>query len=282
MTNIYIEGIQGSGKSTLLNRIARSNPNLQVCREGDYSPVELAWCTWMTETEYNSVLECYSVIRDEIVKNTFKNTFKGKEYFIVTYTRILTDISGFHKDLEQYEIYNGRREFGDFKEIIFSRYQCFAKNALANIKVNTTPNYNTHGYLFECSFFQNIIETLILYYLLSDEEIVEFYRELYHNVNNDDFKLLYLYSDDIEENIATIRKERCDNQGNELWYELMLKYLIASPYGQQHGYSNFEHMISHFKHRQELEMRIVRDIIGDKAIVVTAEERDFYGSFIYS
>ena len=278
MTNIFIEGIQGSGKSTLLNRIARSNPGMQVCREGDYSPIELAWCTWMTEEDYNVVLKRYGAIRDEIISNTFKNIFKGKEYFIITYTRILTDIPGFHKDLEQYEIYNGRRDFRDFRDIIFLRYKNFNENAAANFAMNP----EAQGYLFECSFFQNIIETLILYYMLSDEEIVDFYRELYHNVKNDDFKLLYLCSDSIEENISNIKKERCDNQGNEVWYELMLNYLIASPYGQQQGYSNFEHMISHFKHRQELEMRIVRDIIGDKAIVVTAEERDFYGSFIYS
>ena len=274
MTNIFIEGIQGSGKSTLLNRIAQSNPDLRVCREGDYSPVELAWCTWMTEEEYNAVLERYDAIRDEISRNTFKNIFEGKEYFIVTYTRIITDISGFHKDLEQYEIYNGRREFKDFKEIIFSRYKNFAKNVAADFK--------EQGYLFECSFFQNIVEKLILYYMLSDEEIIDFYRELYHNVNSDDFKLLYLYSDSIEENISHIRKERCDNQGNELWYELMLNYLIASPYGQQYGYSNFDNMIAHFKHRQELEMRIVKEVIGDRAVIIPAEERDFYGSFIYS
>ena len=266
MTNIFIEGIQGSGKSTLLSRIAQSNPHLQVCREGDYSPVELAWCTWMTEEEYNAVLERYDAIRDEISRNTFKNIFEGKEYFIVTYTRILTEIPGFHKDLEQYEIYNGRREYEDFKEIIFLRYKKFSEN----------------GYLFECSFFQNIVEDLILYYMLSDEEIIDFYRELYHNVNSDDFQLLYLYSDSIEENINHIRKERCDNQGNELWYELMLNYLIASPYGQQHGYSNFDDMIAHFKHRQEVEMRIVREVIGDRAVIVPKEERDFYGSFIYS
>ncbi len=262
MKNIFIEGIQGSGKSTLLNRIAQANPDLHECREGDYSPVELAWCTWMTENEYCEVLERYQPIRDEIVKNTFREN----EHFIVTYTRIITDIPGFHKDLEQYEIYNGRIDFEEFKKIIFLRYKNFAGNR----------------YLFECAFFQNIVETLILYYMLSDEEIVEFYRELYRNVKGEDFRLLYLYSDDIEANIAAIRKERCDNSGNEVWYELMLKYLSASPYGLQQGYGTFEDMVGHFKHRQELEMRIINEVIGERAVVVTANERDSYGSFIYS
>ena len=45
MKNIFIEGIQGMGKSTLLQAIAERLPELHVCREGDYSPVELSWCT---------------------------------------------------------------------------------------------------------------------------------------------------------------------------------------------------------------------------------------------
>lgn len=251
MNNIYVEGIQGAGKSTLVNRLAQAHPNLHVCREGDYSPVELAWCTWMTEDEYQAVLLRYASIREEIEKNTYQE----QEHYIITYTRILTDIPGFHKDLEQYEIYNGRRNLQEFKEIIFSRHQAFDGN----------------GYLFECSFFQNVIETLILYYVLNDEEIVEFYRELYSRVDKEHFRLLYLYSEDLEGNIRAVRKERCDGLGNEWWYELMLRYLIHSPYGQQHHYSSFEDMISHFRHRQDLEMRIIRDVVGDNAEIIPAK-----------
>ncbi len=42
MKNVFIEGIQGMGKSTLLNRINSAVPEFHVCREGDYSPIELA------------------------------------------------------------------------------------------------------------------------------------------------------------------------------------------------------------------------------------------------
>jgi len=252
MKNIFIEGIQGMGKSTLVNSLSNAIPEFHVCREGDYSPVELAWCTWMSEEDYNAVLELYAPIRDEIIKNTVRE----KEHFIVTYTRIITDIPGFHKELEKYEVYNGRKSLQDFKEIIFARYRNFTEN----------------GYLFECSFFQNIIENLILYYLLSDDEIVEFYRELYANLNQKDFLLLYLYSDNLEENIQTIKKERCDNLGNEVWYELMLNYFIHSPYGKKHEYGTFEDMINHFKHRQRLEMRIIAEIIGDNAIILPSKK----------
>ena len=72
MKNIFVEGIQGSGKSTLINNIVKFNPELHVCREGDYSPIELAWCALMSKKEYEAVLGKYNSIRDEIIKNTYR------------------------------------------------------------------------------------------------------------------------------------------------------------------------------------------------------------------
>ena len=70
MKNIFIEGIQGMGKSTLVNQICREKLEFHVCREGDYSPIDLAWCTWMTKEEYEETLEKYAEIRAEIEKYT--------------------------------------------------------------------------------------------------------------------------------------------------------------------------------------------------------------------
>lgn len=254
MKNIFIEGIQGMGKSTLINSISKAVPEYRVCREGDYCPVDLAWCTWMAKDDYDKVLEKYAPIRDEIIKNTVKE----HEHFVVSYTKIITDIPNFHKDMETYEIYNGRRTLRELRELIISRYREFSET----------------GYLFECSFFQNIIEDLILFHLLDDDEIVEFYRELYRYIDKEHFLLLYLYSDKLEEYINAIKKERSDNQGNELWYPMMLEYLKHSPYGEKYGFSTFEDMIRHFGHRQSLEMRIIREVIGDNAVILTAKEWD--------
>lgn len=251
MKNIFVEGIQGMGKSTLLRSISAEIPGLHICREGDYSPIDLAWCTWMTKEEYDQLLKAYESIREEIIKNTVKEDDK----YIVSYTKIITDIPNFHREAEKFEIYNGRKSLQELKEIVISRYQKFSEN----------------GYLFECSFFQNIIEDLILFHQLSDDEIVEFYRELYGCINKEQFLLLYLYSDQLEETIKIIRKERSDNQGNEIWYPLMLEYLIHSPYGMQHGYKDFQDMIAHFKHRQQLELRIISEIVGESAMILPAK-----------
>lgn len=240
------------GKSTLVNSLFSAIPELHVCREGDYSPVDLAWCTWMSKEEYEAVLKRYEPIRDEIIKNTVQD----QNHFVVSYTKIITDIPNFHKELEEYEVYNGRKSLQELKEIVFTRYR----------------NFSETGYLFECSFFQNIMEDLILFHQLSDDEIVDFYRELYSKINREQFLLLYLYSDKLEETVKVIKKERSDNQGNELWYQLMMEYLIHSPYGKRHGYSAFDDMIAHFRHRQQLELRVIREIIGDRAMILPAKE----------
>ncbi len=80
-----------------------------------------------------------------------------------------------------------------------------------------------------------MIEEFMLYHLLSDEEILSFYEKLFWGMNREDFLLLYLCSDRTKECIEVIRKERCDNQGNELWYPLMREYFVNSPYGAEHG-----------------------------------------------
>lgn len=250
--NIFIEGIQGMGKSTLLQAIAQNCPGLHICQEGDYSPLELAWCTWMTEAEYSGILERYSALRTEIQKNTFR---EGGHY-IITYTRILTDIPGFHKDLEQYEIYNGRKPLAEMEEIILSRYRRFSGT----------------GYLSECAFLQNITEDMILFHCLEDDEILDFYRWLYATVQKEHFLLFYLYDEDIAENIRIIREERSDSNGNQQWYPLMLQYLINSPYGKKHGYKGFADLISHLKHRQQLELRIIKEIAGEQSVILPAKQ----------
>lgn len=254
MTNIFVEGIQGMGKSTLINGISKLLPKLHVCREGDYSPVDLAWCAWMSEVDYKAILLKYPELESEILKNTMKE----QEYYIVTYTKIKTEVLGFYKDLECYEIYNGRKSLSELKEIIFNWFR----------------NFTETGYLFECAFFQNIVEDMILFHVLSDEEIIEFYRELFLLLDRKNFLLLYLYSDRLEENLQIIQRERCDEEGNEVWYQLMLDYIIKSPYGKKHGYSGEKDLINHLKHRQELELSIIKEVLGEHALILPAKEYD--------
>lgn len=257
MKNIFIEGIQGSGKSTLVQRLSERLPEYHRYAEGDISPVELAWCSYMTPVQYQETLAKYPDIQEEIRKWT---ATEG-EYYIVAYTRIITDYPGFHKDLEQYEIYNGRRSLQELKDIVLRRYEAFSGE----------------GNIFECAFFQNIVEDMILFHLLSDDEIVAFYKELFEKVDKEKFLMLYLDNEDIAENVRIIREERSDQAGNQLWYQLMLEYLKACPYAEHHDLTDFHGMVAHFEHRRAVEKRIIAEVLGECAVIMPAKKYDIDG-----
>lgn len=253
--NIFIEGIQGTGKSTLSRRLAKELPEYHVYHEGDISPVELAWCSYMTKEQWEEKLQKYSELAEEIKAKT---KIEG-DYYITAYTRIMAESRAFYEDMEQHEIYNGRVEFEFFRDVIMKRYAAFKEE----------------GCIFECSFFQNSMESMMLYYQMTDEKIVDFYKEAYHLLKNKGFLLVYLDSEQIRENILQIKKERSDEQGNEMWYPLMMNYLKESPYGKAHNYQGFDDMIAHFERRRNLEMRIMQEVLKNDGLILKAKEYEF-------
>lgn len=251
--NIFIEGMQGTGKSTLLRELSKRLSGYDAYYEGDLSPVELAWCSYMTKDEFEATKLKYETWQKELEQ--FSMT-EPDGHVVVAYTRILTEMPAFYQYMEGYEIYNGRVDFETFRHIIMKRFSSFTGN----------------GNVFECSFFQNSIESMILYYQMSDDEIVSFYQEAYTILKEKGFRLLYLDSEKIRENVLQIKKERTDNQGNELWFSLMLNYLKESPYGKAHGYHDLEDMIAHFSHRRNLEARIMKEVLKEECLVLPAKE----------
>ncbi len=83
----FVEGIQGSGKSTLVKLFSERFPEHKVLEEGDYSPVELAWCAYMGMEDYRAALEKHSSLKSEIeAKTHFED-----DHVVVCYTKIRTE-----------------------------------------------------------------------------------------------------------------------------------------------------------------------------------------------
>lgn len=249
--NYFIEGLQGSGKSTLTTNMMRKYLKLTDVREGDYSPVELAWCSYVNNDKYNEILDKYSEIRTSIKeKSHIENN-----HVIICYTQIITNIEGFHKELEQYEIYNGRIQFEEFEEIVLNRFE----------------KWSGKDTIFECSLFQNIVEDLILFRDISDDEIILFYEEIEKVLRDKEYRIIYLETENVSENIDIIRKERSDEHGNEMWFPLMLGYFNESPYAKNRGVSGEAELLKHFLHRQELELKICREVFKDRYTVLKSK-----------
>ena len=112
----FVEGLQGAGKTTFVQRLSDCLRDYKVFREGDYSPVELAWCAYVTEKQYDEILAKYPMLSAEIKAKTVEEENRR----IICYTQILTDVPGFHKELEKYEIYNGNLDSNPLKRLSFS------------------------------------------------------------------------------------------------------------------------------------------------------------------
>lgn len=250
--NYFIEGLQGAGKTTFVRRLSDVLKDYQVFREGDFSPVELAWCAYVTEEQYHKILTDYPSLREEIERKTV--TEGGHR--IICYTQILTDIPGFHKNLGKFEIYHGNLDKESFENVILGRFE----------------KWNGEGQIFECSIFQNIIENQMLYFMMSDEEILDFYRRLKGVLADKPYRIIYLDVEDIPDGIDVIRKERSDDEGNELWFPMMVRYLEESPYGKAHGLTGLEGLLAHLEKRRALERRLAKEVLGERVVVVKAKE----------
>ena len=249
--NYFIEGLQGAGKSTLLQNLSEKLQDHSVFREGDYCPVELAWCAYVTDEQYQSILQTYPDLKEEIVQKTVEEG----NHKIICYTQILTDTLGFHKDLEQYEIYNGNLDKEAFEQVILDR---FAK-------------WTGEKQIFECSIFQNIIENQLLYLCMTEEEILSFYRKVKQVLESKEFQILYLDVEDIPNTIEIIRKERSDENGNELWFPLMIRYIEESPYVKEHNLKGMEGLLTHLERRKALEHQIIDEIFSKNTIMLKSK-----------
>ena len=255
----FVEGIQGSGKSTLVKLLSEKCPDRKVLEEGDYSPIELAWCAYMGMEDYQAALEKYPYMRAEIeLKTHFED-----EHAVVCYTKIRTDDRSFYQEMEKYEIYNNRVSPEHFKEIVLNRF----------IRWNGAP------IITECALFQNIVEDMILFRDMKDEAIIEFYRDIKKAIGDKQIHIAYLKaeSDDIRRNLETARRDRVDDKGNEVWFAMLCDYFDNSPHAVRNGLAGEDGLVRHWMHRQDLELRICEELFPDQHTVLPSklyEERD--------
>ena len=115
---------------------------------------------------------------------------------------------------------------------------------------------------------------MILFRVMSDDEIVRFYREIREALEGKEYRILYLASDQIEQNIDIIRRERSDENGNELWFPLMMNYYDNCPFAKVNNLAGPNELMKHLHHRQDLEIRLCKEIFEAEAIILKSKNVD--------
>ena len=249
----FVEGIQGGGKSTLTRRLSEKYPDHKVFEEGDYSPVELAWCAYMKTEDYQNILTKYSSMREKIEEKAHNED----DHVIVCYTKVQTDKHEFYQEMENYEIYNNRVSIEQFKEIVLKRY----------------GKWDGEPLIAECSLFQNIVEDLILFRDMSDEAILDFYREIKKVIGDKQIHIAYIRTEPegIRKNLETARKERVDDKGNEVWFSMLCNYFDNCPHAVRNGMKGEDGLVKHWTHRQELELKICEELFPGQYTVLPSK-----------
>lgn len=142
----------------------------------------------MSEEEYRLAL----LNLGDMCREAEQITVKEGTHYITPYTKIKTENICFYEYMEHFEVYGGRKDPSEFREIILQRFR----------------DFHSCGNVFECSFFQNIIGELMFYAMFSDQQIIDFYQELISLLDLSEFRLIRLVSPDIRQCIQTIKEER--------------------------------------------------------------------------
>ena len=249
--NYYVEGLQGSGKSTLVRKLSEKYPKCRAVMEGDYSPIELAWCARLSESQFSEVLAQWKDLQDQISSKSHKEG----DFRIVCYTQVKSENLDFYHQLENFEIYNGRTTFEEYKNIVLTRYR----------------NWVGDNNIFECSLLQNAVEDMILFREMPDDAILNFYKEVRSALQGKEYEIYYIESPDIEKNLNAVRRERVDKEGNEIWFGMLMEYFINSPYAKKRSLRNSKDLLEHLRHRQALELRICRELFSEKLTVIKSK-----------
>lgn len=263
---IFIEGLPGSGKTTFARRLhdglKAKGVKVKAYSEGALNPIDLAWCALLDEATFEAFKKKYPFLE----KSMDAVSMRRSDYVIVPFLQLDRKHldQSIIKDFERYEIYN-TNDLSPFKEAHLKLWKAFEKEA----DLNTV-------YIFECVFFQNHINELILKYNLTLPEQVEYFKDLLNSIKKLNPVIYHVSQADVDRTLSNIIEKRRSPDKTKYpdWIDLMVEHLNRHPYSKRLGFEGERGVYEYFKHRQGLESEILCHLEGSHHSFVLRNDYD--------
>jgi len=272
---VFVEGLPGAGKTTCAKKICElqkaQGRKVKRYREHEVHPVD------MTRQAYLSVAEFKDIIKkiekawlnnngkpSEAIQNLIqKESMQFNEHIVLAYWQLLFEYDIFKNpdereilaELRSKEICDGNVSFSLYSDIYIKRFKDFVDKSIStDITI-----------IFEGTLIQNILFDLIGYYMLSDNEIFEFYKKLERIIACLNPIIVYVNASHINDLVERTSKRK------DMWYEGMLNWISKSPYGLKHNLSGIDGIIMFCEKRKKLDESILSHI-GVECLFVDYED----------
>lgn len=242
---VLVEGIPGSGKTTFAGKIkdwlADQGQAVNLYLEGAAHPADLAWTARLCQKDYEEMLRRYEKHTPAIQSQTHWE----EGFALVSYTQLQNIPFAFYEEMAAYEVYDLRSTPEEFCRLHQQRWKTFGQKAAREPRIT----------LFECAFFQNQLNELLLWHRAEEADIYPHLSGLLGLVSALAPVLVYLAPSDIAATVQRIAVSRVSEYGN--WIDQCIAYCENTPYGKAKGLSGREGVLDVFQLRREMECRLL-------------------------
>lgn len=261
---IDFEGIHGCGKTAtawILNKNlhdlgVKSKLFFEADMDAPYeNPCDLTFMSAFSYSEFTWLLDSFPEQAARI-KSSAK---KLDDYYLLFYPDFYNESKELTDILLKNQAYEGRLCSITFTRLMLQRINDFVHSALKDETI----------YIFESVIFQHIINELLRFGKLTEEEVSGFISEAVNALKPLNPVLFHLRTNDINGNIDKIARERLSDN-LELypdWIDYMVQYVRDSDYGRINNVKNREDVIEYFKARAEVE-NIAFDLLDARKYVL--------------
>lgn len=257
MSKIYfVEGLPGAGKSTkakeIYEQIKAKNKNvILMCEHDIENLIDISRKAFLSNEEYKEFLnKCNNIASlknckyeyNEIKDKINRYTKKINNIYIISYFQIFFDnreLNEFISQLYKKEICNGNCSFNEYKSVIFKMWEEFD----SSIQEDSI-------YVIDGGLLHNPLFDIIGYYNLTNEDVFDFYKNIFKIIKNSEIEIIYVKMNNIEETIKERRSKR--------WIGQFSKWIEESQYGKENNLIGFNGIIEFYKKKMEMEEIIIQ------------------------